>query len=134
MLNINLKTVSMNSEIITQLIESGEAERIIGEKIRLTRKRNQIFYSVFPSYKPNEAEHFFHWLPLPGRLTSEELELAALQKGIHILGSHRFAMQSEEKSSYVRVSVTSPDTEGDLRKGLLILNEIFEQNRYDFFV
>lgn len=134
MLNINLKTVSMNSEIITQLIESGEAERIIGEKIRLTRKRNQIFYSVFPSYKPNEAEQFFHWLPLPGRLTSEELELAALQKGIHILGSHRFAMQSEEKSSYVRVSVTSPDTEGDLRKGLLILNEIFEQNRYDFFV
>lgn len=134
MLHINLKTVSLNGEIITQLIESKEAERIIGEKIRLARKRNQIFHSVFPSDKPNEVERFFHWLPIPGRLTSEELELAALQKGIHLLGSHRFAMQSQDKSSYVRVSVTSPDTENDLRKGLLILKGIFEQNRIDFFV
>ena len=38
------------------------------------------------------------------------MELLALQKGVHILGSHRFAMQNEQKSSYIRVSVTSPDT------------------------
>ena len=99
MLGINLKTVSLNTEIITDHIE-----------------------------------RFFHWLQLPAHLTSEELELLALQKGIHVLGSHRFAMQNENKSSYVRVSVASPDTEDDLKKGLLILKNIFEEKQMHLFV
>ena len=52
--------------------------------------------------------------------------LLTLQRGVHILGSHRFAMQSKQKSSYIRVSIVSTDTEDDLRKGLLILKHIFE--------
>ena len=100
MLSINLKTVSLNSEIITELIE---AENIVKHKI-------------------------------PAHLTSKELELLALQKGIHVLGSHRFAIQNENKSSYVRVSVVSPDTEDDLRKGLLILKNILEVKQVNFFV
>jgi len=134
MLDINLKTVSLNSEIIAELIESGEAENIVKQKILFARKRNQIFKSVFPSSYPDCIERFFHWLQIPDHLTSEELELLALQKGIHVLGSHRFAMQNENKSSYVRVSVASPDTEDDLKIGLLTLKGIFEEKRTNFFV
>ena len=43
-------------------------------------------------------------------------------------------MQSNQKSSYIRVSITSPDTENDLRKGLLILKNIFEDNTVNFLV
>lgn len=140
MLNINLKTVSLNSEIIAELIESGEADNIVKQKIVSARKRNQIFQSVFPRSdlsplpSADHIERFFHWLPVPAHLTSEELELLALQKGIHVLGSHRFAMQNENKSSYVRVSIASPDTEDDLRKGLLILKNIFEEKQMNFIV
>ena len=140
MLGINLKTVSLNSEIIAELIESGEAENIVRQKILSARKRNQIFRTTFPwkSFLPlsetDNIERFFHWLPLPAHLTSEELELLALQKGIHVLGSHRFAMQNENRSSYVRVSIASPDTEDDLRKGLLLLKNIFEEKQMNFFV
>lgn len=134
MLGINLKTVSLNSEIIAELIESGEAENIVKQKILFARKRNQIFKSVFPSSQTDTIERFFHWLQLPNHLTSEELELLALRKGIHVLGSHRFAMQNENKSFYVRVSIASPDTEDDLRKGLLILKRIFEEKQMSFFV
>lgn len=134
MLGINLKTVSLNSEIIAELIESGDAENIVKQKILSARKRNQIFQSVFPSIQTDHVERFFHWLQIPAHLTSEELELLALQKGIHVLGSHRFAMQNENKSSYVRVSIASPDTEDDLRKGLLILKNIFEEKQMNFFV
>ncbi len=134
MQNINLKTVSINGEIFAQLVESGEAERIIVDKIRLAQRRNRIFYSVFPSGRPDEMERFFHWLPIPGRLTSEELEYEALRKGIHVLGSHRFAMQGGNQSSYVRVATASPGTEDDLQKGLLILKGIFETKQADFFV
>ena len=134
MLNINLKTVSLNGEIVAELIESGMALNIVHQKLVLAERRNQIFKSVFDVTRKNDIIRFFYWLPLPEDLKSEEMELLALQSGVHILGSHRFAMTSIQKSSYIRVSVTSPDTEDDLRKGLLILKNIFRDNALNFFV
>lgn len=134
MLSINLKTVSLNGEIIAELIESGDAEKIVTRKKILAHKRNQVFTSVFPENKPDTVERFFHWLELPEHLSSEELELLALQRGVRLLGSHRFAMRNEKKSSYARISVTSPDTEEELKRGLLILKNIFEEKQRDFFV
>ena len=134
MLNINLKTVSMNGEIVAELIESGTALNIVRQKIALAERRNTIFKSVFDVPKRDNIARFFFWLPLPEHLTSEEMELLALQKGVHILGSHRFAMQNEQKSSYIRVSVTSPDTEDDLRKGLMILKNICRDSTVNFIV
>lgn len=134
MLNINLKTVSLNAEIIAELIISKEAERIVREKIRLAERRNEIFQSIFPTDYTDHIERFFHWLRLPATLSSEEAELEAMRQGVHILGSHRFALQSKEKSSYIRLSVTSPDTEESLRTGLQILKTIFEKERVEFFV
>lgn len=134
MLHINLKTVSLNGEIFAQLVESGRAWDIIQAKTALAQRRDAIFKSVFAVPAADDIARFFYWLPLPGHLTSEEAELLALQKGIHILGSHRFAMQNEQKSSYIRVSVTSPDTEEELRRGLLLLKEIFADSTMNFFV
>lgn len=134
MLHINLKTVSLNGEIVAELMESGAAFSIVHQKIALAQKRNQIFKSVFETPKEDPLPRFFYWLPLPAHLTSEEAELFALQKGVHVLGSHRFAMQNEQKSSYIRVSVTSPDTEDDFRKGLLLLKAVFEDHPVNFFV
>ena len=134
MLNINLKTVSLNGEIVTELIETGMAFNIVHQKLALAERRNRIFKSVFDVPGQDDIARFFYWLPLPEHLSSEDMELLALQRGVHILGSHRFAMTSTQKSSYIRVSVTSPDTEDDLRKGLLILKSIFEDNAVNFFV
>ncbi len=133
-LNINLKTVSLNSEIVAELIENGTAFQIVRQKILLAQQRNKIYKTVFDVYEKDNIARFFYWLPIPERFTSEEIEILALQKGVHILGSHRFAMQSNQKSSYIRVSITSPDTENDLRKGLLILKNIFEDNTVNFLV
>lgn len=134
MLNISLKTVSLNGEIIAELIESGTAFDIVRQKTALARKRNQILQSIFDVSSGDNMTRFFYWLPVPSHLTSEEAELLALQRGVHILGSHRFAIQSNQKSSYVRVSVTSPDTEDDLRNGLLKLKSVFDDNPVSFFV
>ncbi len=134
MLNINLKTVSLNGEIVAELIESGEAFQIVRQKIFLSKKRNRIFQSIFDVRHQDPVARFFYWLPVPGHLTSEEAELLALQKGVHILGSHRFAMHGAQNASYIRVSVASPDTEDDVRKGLLILKNIFEAPAVSFFV
>lgn len=133
MLNINLKTVSLNAEIIAELIESGMADRIVAEKISLAQRRNQIYKNFFPIYDDNIAR-FFHWVKLPVGLTSEEAEILALQRGIHILGSHRFEMGSHDQSAFVRLSIASPDSDTDLSYALGILKEIFEQRKVTILV
>jgi DNA-binding transcriptional MocR family regulator len=134
MLNINLKTVSLNGEIFAELIESGKAFDILRNKITLAKKRNQIFQSIFEYPVTDEVVRFFYWLPIPNHLTSEEVELLALKNGIHVLGSHRFAMRNDQNSFNVRVSIVSPDTEDDLKKGLLILRNVLENRLENFFV
>lgn len=66
-------------------------------------------------------------------LLCEEAEVLALQKGVHVLGSHRFAMSGENKSSFVRVPIASPDMETELRKGLR-RRQMLEKGRVRFFV
>ena len=129
MLNLNLKTVSLNAEIIAELVENGHADKIVKEKINLAQERNQIYRNFFPIDDESIAR-FFHWLKLPANLTSEEAEVLALHKGIHILGSHRFAMGSQNKSSYIRISIASPDSKTDLAYALQTLRQIFDEQRY----
>ena len=100
-MNINLKTVLLNSEIVAELIENGTAFQIVRQKILLAQQRNKIYKTVFDVYEKDNIARFFYWLPIPERFTSEEIEILALQKGVHILGAHRFAMQSNQKSSYI---------------------------------
>ena len=133
-LDINLKTVSLNAEIIAELIDSGEAMQITQKKISLAKRRNQIFQSVFKPSVQYDLPRFYHWIPLPHHLTSVEAEIQAAKKGVHILGSHRFAIKSDSDEGFIRVSIVSPDTETELKNGLLILKSALEQKSTEFFV
>ncbi len=128
MLHINLKTVSLNAEIVAHLIETGTAMQIVRQKTALAKRRNRIFGSVFPGQQQDLAARFFYWLPLPGQMTSQEAEVLSLQRGVHILGSHRFAIGSGSAASFIRVAVTSTKTEKELEQGLQILKGVLEGN------
>lgn len=126
MLSINLKTVSLNAEIIAELILGGEADRIVEKKISLARGRNRIFQKYFPDVRA-DIPRFFHWMQLPGGMTGPEAELLALQKGIHILGSQRFAVGNRNTTAYVRLSIASPRSEAELEEALGVLRELLGQ-------
>ncbi|WP_231038391.1 hypothetical protein [Pectinatus frisingensis] len=49
----NLKTPTINIEIITELIVSGLANQIIKKKIQLAKERNSIYKKYFP-----DADYF----------------------------------------------------------------------------
>lgn len=133
-LDINLKTVSLNAEIARVLIDSGEAKKIAQKKIALSKSRNKIFYTIFPGEITDAIPRFYHWMLLPNKLTSEEAELRAVSKGIHVLGSHRFSVADTQGRAYLRIATASPDTENDLIKGLMLLKSILEENKVDFLV
>lgn len=125
MLCINLKTVSLNAEIIAELILSGEADRVAGEKLVLAKRRGRSFERYFPVEK-GDIPRFFHWVRLPQGLGSQEAELLALRRGLHILGSHRFAMGKHNSPAYIRASIVSPRSEAELERGLKLLWEIVQ--------
>lgn len=133
-LDINLKTVSLNAEIIAQLINSGEGARIVQEKIRLAQRRNQIFQFFFPGQVKDSLPRFYHWIPLPEYLTSQEAEIRAARKGVHILGSHRFAIKSDDPKPFIRASVVSPPSESMLKQGLSTLKGVLNDNAVHFWV
>lgn len=127
MLSINLKTVSLNAEIIAQLIIGGEADKIVEKKISLARSRNRIYRKYFPGERV-DIPRFFHWVQLPGGLSGPEAELLALQRGIHILGSYRFAVGNRNPLAYVRLSIASPRSEAELEEALKALRELLRQD------
>ncbi len=96
------------------------------KKIELAVRRNQIYEKFFQKEEGNIAR-FFHWLKLPSGLTGEEAELLALQNGVHVLGSHRFAQGGGEKAAFLRLSVVSPDTEAELMRGLKVLRNMLQE-------
>lgn len=45
--NINVKTSGLDVEVITQILHSNEANRILETKLSLTKRANQLFDSLF---------------------------------------------------------------------------------------
>lgn len=88
MVNINLKTVALNAEIIYELIESGLAGQIVERKVELARARNQVFQQRFPQAPQLSYPPFFRWIGLPQGMSSQALEILARQRGINLLGGH----------------------------------------------
>lgn len=62
--NHNLKIPSLNIEIATRLIDSGEADRLARDRLALARRRNKAYHRAFPSL-PFDENSLTQWLPLP---------------------------------------------------------------------
>lgn len=126
----NLKTPTVNIEIITELITSGLAEQIIEKKIQLVKERNSIYKKFFPDTDHFNEISLFQWLALPGNINGLEVESAAKKQGVRILSSHKFAVGATDKYSHVRLATCSPQNIEELEKGLGIIREIIDDNNH----
>lgn len=130
MLSINLKTVSLNAEIIAELVLSGQADKIVEKKLALARSRNRVFRRHFPG-EEEDIPRFFHWVRLPEGLSGPEAELLAMRRGIHILGSQRFAMTARDPEDHVRLAIVSPGSDAELDAALGALRELLWREQPD---
>ncbi|MFE5324547.1 PLP-dependent aminotransferase family protein [Paenibacillus sp. NPDC056579] len=122
--NINVKTSSLDAEIVTELIQSGKADEIVAEKKQLARSANHLFSELFP--QPQYAGHplsFYRWLPLSDRVTTTNMESYFLSKGIRVYHSDRFISGASTQRQYLRVALSSTNSMEELRRGLEILKE-----------
>ena len=130
--HLNIKTSSLDAEIMTELILSGKAAKILEEKALLARARNSIFDRYFPeNAAPGTKEAFFRWLPIPETTMDEmEIERQLLRKGVSVYCSYRFTTLHQTKH-FMRVAVSSPADEILLEKGCGIIRDFLCEIRRD---
>ncbi len=122
--NVNVKTSSLDAEIVTELILSGQAHAIAEEKKRLAQSANRLFSELFSL--PLDAGHplsFYRWLPISDKRTGTSLESFFLSKGIRVFHSDRFLSGGSAPNHYLRVALSSTNSLEELKRGLEILKE-----------
>ncbi|OKP76225.1 GntR family transcriptional regulator [Paenibacillus sp. P3E] len=128
--NMNIKTSALNAEVITELIHTGNAERIVKEKIAIAKERNNLYQQYFQIRNPHENPFsFFRWLPLSGHHGQRQFEESALAHGIRVYHSDRFSTKKDESSQFVRISLTSPNDITELNEGLRLLKRLLNEGK-----
>lgn len=125
--HLSIKTSSIDAELVTELINSGRAERILKNKKRMAEKANAIFDEIFPEYaSPHLTCAPFRALPLCERLRKSDgntVEKLFLSHGVNVFHSSRFAVRNDTES-FLRLSLSSAKSLEELENGLKIVCDI----------
>lgn len=124
---INVKTSSLDAEIITELILSGKAGEIVEEKKQLAQSANSIFCSYFP--EASSVGHplsFYRWLPIEENANGVEIETMYQRHGIRVFHSDRFLSGASRQEKYLRIALASTHSLQELETGLTILKQNLE--------
>ncbi len=121
-------------EISATLIKSGRADKIIEERKKLLRSRNQILNDIF-SLQPtsdNALTSVIRWLRIPPTWLSAELTQAAFEQGILVRNSDIFALDTSMKLPYIRICNAAIHKETAYKEALHELKSIFEERMVEF--
>ena len=121
LVNVNIKTSSLDAEIVSELILNGDAYKIAEHKRKLAEQSCSVFEEYFPGCQPSVTAGYFKWLPIASRRPADRLEAELLALGVRVYHSGRFAVRGERERAFLRVSLCSAGGIKKLRKGLSIL-------------
>lgn len=116
---LNVKTSSVDAAIVAKLLENGQGEKIMSEKISKMTKNNQVFDSVFPEAKPGNG--FFRQLTIDSSLPGQQVEKALLKNGLRVFHSDRFTVGHDPHQPFLRVSLSAIDDPMKLKVALQAL-------------
>jgi len=120
--NVNVKTSSLDAEIITELILSGQAATIVEQKQKLALAANDVFEKYFP--QPENVGRplsFYRWLPIGPLEAGPQIEADLERKGVRVYHSSRFLAGQGGVGQYLRIALSSARTLGELEKGLAMV-------------
>lgn len=126
--NMNMKTSSLDVEIIADMIFRNDVQKLIEMKNRLAADYNRTFESVFPGEIPASRNSLFRWMRISDDRPGICIEKELYERGVDICHSYRFRVSGHENMHFLRISLSSP---GDLKKmkaGLLIIKEYLAES------
>jgi DNA-binding transcriptional MocR family regulator len=106
---LTIKASALDTEIMSELILTGRAEKLIERKIRRAREMNAVFEKIFPTERRTATDAaFFRTLALPStRRNGPEIERALLAAGVRVCHSCRFAAVKSPTRAFLRLSLSS---------------------------
>ena len=128
--NLNLKVSALDAEIITELILTGKAVKLQEQKRLFAQKRNKIYDEIFPGEKaPGSSGTFFRFLPIGDLgMNGVEIEQELFRRNVRVYHAYRFTVSSKP-GNFLRIAITAPDTDEELRKGLMIVKEYIAEKK-----
>ena len=117
--NINVKTSSLDAEIITELILSGKALEIASYKQQLAQDSNNIYMKYFPRRELiGHPLSFYRWLSIKEHSNGILLEKDLKEHGVRVFHSDRFVSGSTTPNKYLRIALSSTSSLEKLKVGL----------------
>lgn len=117
--NINVKTSSLEAEIIAELILSGKAHEIVSQKQQLAQSANDIYSEYFPQRELiGHPLSFYRWLSIGEHYNGIFLETDLKKHGIRVFHSDRFLSGSTTPNKYLRIALSSTNSLEELKIGL----------------
>ncbi len=118
----NIKASALDAEIMSQLIISNKTDIILKEKRNMALQANQLYESIFPdTHNAGYNESLFRMLPISSTENGPDFEAHALDIGIRVCHSYRFAVEKNPKHAFLRVSLSSTKSIEQLKTGLILL-------------
>lgn len=124
MYNVNVKTSSLDAEVVSELILGGGAREIVERKRLLLMEANDLFDRLFPGMPPGFPYPLFRWVPidLPGR--PDEIEARFRAAGVRVYHGDRFRVSGEAKEGFLRVSLSTWESPRRFERGLRALRSV----------
>jgi DNA-binding transcriptional MocR family regulator len=117
---LTIKASALDTEIMSELILSGRAEKLIDQKIRRAKEMNAVFEKVFPDERRTaEDTPFFRTVELPpSKRNGPDIERELLKSGVRVCHSCRFAAHKNPARSFLRISLSSVSSKEALKEAL----------------
>lgn len=127
--NINMMVSPFNAEIINQLINSPIADKIIMERRKLIKERNDLTSVILNGFDIFAHKYCnFVWLMLPEGWNGKSFEICAKNAGVQVYCAERFAIGNASVPAAIRISITAPKDLTELEKGLNIIKSILQHD------
>lgn len=125
--HLNLSQSSLLLELASRLILSGSLECLLAERKKGIALRNHLAEKILHGYTLlGGAECLSRWLLLPGNISGQAFEALAMENGLSVYGSHRFAVGKNTPVAAARIAVCAPETLDELENGLQLLKALLD--------
>lgn len=122
--HITIKAGILDAEILSEIVLSGKAKKILQEKAKKARAANNIFNKIFPNAFRPEDTLLFRTIPLPHTAgQGQEIEKKCRKAGVEVCHSDRFSVRPGLENSFIRVSLSSLATLSELKDALKLLKK-----------
>ena len=125
--NMVMTTSSLDVEIISELIMSGDGYRLALKKHEMGLAVNKIFDEYFPQWTEPDKYSFHRWLPFPSDKKGALVESELLDRGVELFHSYHFYVPAKEEQHFLRIALTSPGSNEKLRQGLAIIRNYYQE-------